>query len=192
MESLKPFKSILEEDPRFVSMMTFGRDDDEAQIYTFEHHYQRYSLLEPPSAASEEIINGLITAQHLAIYSWFVFPFISSAEFQALSTLEHAIRRTMFNKPARGLKMRLKEAVNKGLLTGAKLKLLDPFIFPDSSKFLNRPFDVNGEQALKDFINSLPEERNWLAHGNWVGGGDAFLTLDIVFQLVTQLYSRDH
>ncbi|MDQ3820041.1 MAG: hypothetical protein M3362_20520, partial [Acidobacteriota bacterium] len=104
MEKLKPLTSLMTADPRFAEMMHWGAEEGEPPIYSLEQHYQRYALLQWPQGAPEEIVSGFVTAQHLAIYAWFVYPFSSVAELQAIATLEHALRRRMSNEPARGLK----------------------------------------------------------------------------------------
>jgi len=197
METLKHLTALLNEDPRFAEMMQTGTEAHEPSTYSLEQHYQRYAMLARPRQAPEEIVNGFVTAQHLAIYAWFAYPFSSVAELQALVTLEHALRRRMANEPApgrtwggSGLKARLRYAVAMGWLKGEKLQTLDPYIIPVSAdKFAQRPIDPKGTEALQSFIDNLPEQRNWLAHGNWRGGGDVFILLDIVLQLINQLYA---
>lgn len=188
METLKGLNSLLEEDARFAEMMMCGEEEAEP-TYSLKQHYQRYAMLEWPQGAPEEIVNGFVTAQHLAIYAWFVYPFSGVAELQALVTLEHALRRRMSNEPARGLKARLRYAVAAEWIKGENLRTLNPFIVPiNTAQFARRPIDPNGAATLEQFIHNLPEQRNWLAHGNWVGGGDVFMQLDIVLQLINQLY----
>jgi hypothetical protein len=188
METLKPLNALLEEDPRFAAMMMWGEEEAESP-YSLKQHYQRYAMLEWPQGAPEEIVSGFVTAQHLAIYAWFVYPFSGVAKLQALVTLEHALRRRMSNEPARGLKARLRYAVAAGWIKGENLRTLNPFIVPiNSTQFMQRPIDPNGTASLEQFIHNLPEQRNWLAHGNWEGGADVFMQLDIVLQLINQIY----
>ncbi|MGB7752987.1 MAG: hypothetical protein WCF88_15645 [Candidatus Acidiferrales bacterium] len=188
MEKLKSFSELLIEDPRFSQMMQLAAEEGEPR-YSLERHYQRYAMLKSPRGAPEEIVNGFVTAQHLAIYSWFVYPFSSAAELQALVTLEHALRRRMSNEPARGLKQRLRHAVAVQWVRGDKLRKLHPYVCPIAeTEFAQRPVDPDGAASLTAFIDNLPEQRNWLAHGNWVGGGDVFILLDIIVQLINQLY----
>lgn len=189
MEKLKPLTSLLTADPRFAEMMLWGAEEGEPPIYSLEQHYQRYALLQWPQGAPEEIVSGFVTAQHLAIYAWFAYPFSSVAELQAIATLEHALRRRMSNEPARGLKARLHHAVAAGWIKGEKLRMRNPYIMPvTGAEFAQRPLDPNGVENLRSFIDNLPEQRNWLAHGNWTGGRDVFMQLDIVLQLINQLY----
>jgi hypothetical protein len=188
MEELKSLQTLLLEDPRYAEMMLIGAEEDEP-AYSLQQHYRRYSMLDWPRGAPEEIVNGFVTAQHLAIYAWFVFPFSAAAELQALVTLEHALRRRMSNEPARGLKARLRYAVKVGWIRGDRLRTLNPYIVPiTTADFKRRPFAPNGIESLAEFIDNIPEARNWLAHGNWVGGGDPFIQLDIVLQLINQIY----
>lgn len=189
METLKALAALLNEDPRFARMMIWGAEEEEPATYSLEQHYERYAMLAWPRGAPEEIVNGFVTAQHLAIYAWFVYPFSAVAELQALVTLEHALRRRMANEPARGLKDRLRHAVGAGWIRGENLRTLNPHVLPIApAKFAQRPIDLEGPQNLRAFIDNLPEHRNWLAHGNWTGGGDVFIQLDIVLQLINQLY----
>ncbi len=172
MEKLKPLTSLLAADSHFAEMMLWGAEEGEPPIYSLEQHYQRYAMLQWPQDAPEEIVSGFVTAQHLAIYAWFVYPFSSVAELQAIATLEHALRRRMSNEPARGLKGRLRHAVAAGWIKGEKLRLLNPYVMPVSAEeFAERPLEPNGVKSLNAFIDNLPEQRNWLAHGNWMGGG---------------------
>ena len=187
METLKPLKRLLEEDPRFADTMWWGKSFWEP-TYSLKRHYERYAMLEWPKGAPEEIVNGFVTAQHLAIYAWFVYPFSTVAELQALVTLEHALRRRMSNEPAGGLKSRLRYAVTAGWIKGENLRVLNPYTVPSRRKFNKRPIDPDGAISLQRFIENLPEQRNWLAHGNWQTGGDVFIALDIVLQLINQLY----
>lgn len=189
METLKPLADLLSADPRLAQMMIAGAQDDEEPNYTLVQHYNRYAMLPWPKGAPEEIVSGFVTAQHLAIYAWFVFPFSSLAGLQAIATLEHALRRCMANEPARGLKSRLRSALATGLIRGEDLRVLNPYIVPVGTQtFQQRALDPYGPSTLNNFIDSLPEQRNWLAHGNWRTGGDKFIVLDIVLQLINQLY----
>jgi hypothetical protein len=54
--------------------------------------------------------------------------------------------------------------------------------------FKSRPVDAKGSDTLQCLIENLPIERNWFAHGNWSSGGDPFITLDMISQLLGQLY----
>ena len=73
MERLKPLESFFDPDPRFAERITVG-DDDALLRYTFADHYRRFALLSPPSGAPVEVVGSYVTAQHLAILSWFFFP----------------------------------------------------------------------------------------------------------------------
>jgi hypothetical protein len=189
METLKPLTALFSEDPRFAQVMLWGREEAEPNRYSLNQHYARYAMLSWPRGAPEEIVNGFVTAQHLAIYAWLIYPFSSVAKLQALITLEHALRRRMSNEPARGLKARLRHAIGAGWIKGEMLRELNPYVVPvPKLEFEGRPIDPDGPKTLQAFINNLPEQRNWLAHGNWQGGMDVFILLDIVLQLINQLY----
>jgi hypothetical protein len=188
MEELKSLQTLLLEDRRYAEMMLLGAEEGEP-AYSLQQHYHRYAMLDWPRGAPEEIVNGFVTAQHLAIYAWFVFPFSAVAELQALVTLEHALRRRMLNERARGLKARLSYAVKAGWIRGDRLRTLNPYIVPITTADFNcRPFAPDGADDLEVFIDNIPEARNWLAHGNWDGGGDPFMQMDIVLQLINQIY----
>lgn len=189
MERLKPLAELLVSDPRYAEMMIADEEYGGPTTYSLEDHYKRYALLTWPPGAPMEIVSGFVTAQHLAIYAWFVYPFSTLAALQALVTLEHALRRRMSNEPSRGLKSRLRYALAQGWLKGEELRRLDPFITPiEATEFSLRAIDPNGCENLQQFIDNLPEHRNWLAHGNWQSGGDNFMLLDIILQLINQLY----
>lgn len=189
MEFLKPFEGLLETDPKVFESVAFAPRDFKPSKYSFEQHYKRYSSLDWPRGAPTEIVNGLVTAQHLAIYSWFVFPFSSVALLQGLITLEHALRRRMGDKPAGGLRKRLEYAVDRGWIKGEMLRKIDPYGgLTKAVPFADRPFDPDGFESLKDFMGNLPERRNWLAHGNWSSGHDVLMELDLILQLINQLY----
>lgn len=191
MEELKPLDALISVDRKLIDIMEWHAPDEEPRTYPLEQHYERYAMLGWPRDAPVEIVNGFVTAQHLAIYAWFVYAFSSVAELQALVTLEHALRRRMANEPARGLKDRLRHAVRAGWIKGERLRTLHPFVNPVSpAAFASRPVDPHGAESLQTFIDNLPEQRNWLAHGNWNGGSDSFMVLDLVLQLINQLYSR--
>ena len=191
MERLKNLSDLFSEDQRFAEMMQFAADDEDLG-YSLKRHYERFATLDWPRGAPEEIVSGFVTAQHLAIYAWYVFPFASVAELQALITLEHALRRRMSNEPARGLKDRLRYAVSAGWIKGSRLRMPDPHIRPIAREdFARRPMDPRGDESLASFIDNIPESRYWLAHGNWIGGIDPFMQLDIVLQLINQIYPYD-
>ncbi len=189
MERLKSLAALLKEDPRLARAMLWGAETNEPATYSLQRHYERYAILDWPRGAPIEIVNGFVTAQHLAIYAWFVYPFSAVAELQALVTLEHALRRRMANEPARGLKDRLRRALASGWISGERLRTLTPNVVPmAAAEFAQRPINPEGPQTLRAFIDNLPERRNWLAHGNWIGGGDVFIALDVTLQLINQLY----
>jgi len=128
MERLKSRESLLNPDPRFAEMITFGGAAESLATYTLDHHYRRFALLSPPAGAPEEVVGSYVTAQHLAILSWFVFPLSSLAETQAYGCLELALRRRMNAAPARGLRARIKFAVREGWIRPEDLRKVDPWL----------------------------------------------------------------
>lgn len=189
MEQLKSLHGLMDADPRFAEVILFGDDDEVPKSYTLEDHYRRFTLIQPPARAPEEVFGSFVTAQHLAIYGWFCYPMTAVSENQAYASLELALRRRMNAAQARGLKARIEHACREGWLRPEKLLRLDPCLSPESQRnFRNRAIDPNGKAALQFMIENLPKERNWLAHGNFSPGTDPFMTLDTVAQLLEQLY----
>jgi hypothetical protein len=189
MEFLKPLPQLRKVDFRMLRMMAFVPRGLSLRRYNLKQHYLRYASLGWPEDAPVEIVNGFVTAQHLAIYSWFVFPFSGAASLQALITLEHALRRRMGNAPARGLKSRITYAVDQGWIRGDQLRTIAPQpAFDPPPPLKDRPIDPKGDEKLAAFVENLPERRNWLAHGNWNSGEDVVHELDIILQMIIQLY----
>jgi hypothetical protein len=192
IEKLKTCSELFDEDPRFAENILWGAEYDEPPImdsYALEDHCRRFALISAPSAAPVEVVGSFITAQHLAIYSWFFFPFATVAESQAYGTLEMALRRRMNNDHPTGLRARLEFAHKKGWIHPERLLLLDPCITLEAQRsFKSRPIDPKGSDRIQFLIENLPIERNWLAHGNWSQGTDPFMTLDTISQLLDQLY----
>lgn len=189
MEKLKPFSQLLEPDERFAQMMLFGEEEDSDVTYTFEDHYTRFALLAPPAKAPEEVVGSFVTSQHLAIASWWFFPFSVVAENQAYCALELALRRRMNASKTRGLAERINHAIREQWLKPDELLELNPCFTPaQRAAFSTRARDKDGVNTLRHWSDEIPRDRNYLAHGNFSSGTDPFMTLDVVAQLLQQLY----
>ena len=189
MERLKPIDALLEPDGRFGEMMLWGEDEDSDVSYDLVDHYERFALLSSPGNAPEEVVGSFVTAQHLAIASWWFFPFSVVAKNQAYNALELALRRRMNARSARGLKERIEYAIREGWLNPAELLALNPCFTPAQREaFTARTVDFAGTDTLRLWAEELPRERNYLAHGNFAAGTDPFITLDVVAQLLKQIY----
>lgn len=102
MERLKPFSQILEPDPRMPLRAMVNRESGESRPRQIQDHYDQVAVVTLSESVPEEVWNAFVTAQHIAIYSWFAYALVPAAMFQTFAALELALKVRMKGKKSRG------------------------------------------------------------------------------------------
>jgi hypothetical protein len=141
------------------------------------------------------------TARNLMLYTWFVFEFQTIAELQAYASLELALRERLGN-PTRKVRNGkvlplmladlLDKAVGAGLFVPEQLRSWDWHKlrrewFSKTHGFASQP--LSASDWLEYLKSSLPDARNYLAHGNlklWLP--HSFTQLELCADLINALF----
>ena len=131
------------------------------------------------------------TVKNLALYSWFVYRFVPIAELIALATVENTLKE-YFDKKGWGLKKLLKEAKKQNLIQEEgfaqfhrakeyhkeveKMRGKEDIPFPEP------------ENYVSILIETLPNLRNYLAHGDIGLYPNCVLTVRSCAEIINQVY----
>ena len=142
----------------------------------------------PMSASAPETVQDLIvTAKNLLLYSWYYYPFGVTAALQSMIAVEGALKIRLAAKPRDSLSYLLKKAIDQGLITNAGFPRWKAYR-ESFQEFYSFPVsDANLTQVLLD---TLPEFRNTIAHGNRFLDDMGFHQLDIACEVIDQLYPQ--
>jgi hypothetical protein len=196
LEILKPLEALCEPDPRQGSWVVVVRDTGEARRRTIADIYETVATARITASNVPETVHSLFAVtQNLIVYSWFVYAFAATAEFQAAATLELALRLRI--DPRReherwGLQRFFDEALSKRLIVDEGLIDL---ILPAEGTPERLEFDSkrnaegwDDQQYARRVAKSFSHIRNRLAHGNFMLIKEQVLTLHLVARIVDQLY----
>lgn len=138
--------------------------------------------------APEDVQNLLITSKNLLLYSWFYYPFSSTAALQAAVALERALKIRLKAQPRDTLTYLLKKAIRARLLTDAGF----PRWRAHQEAFQqihNIPIPLRPQSLVCLLLRTFPCFRNTMAHGSPFLDDVGFLHLDIANEAITQLFA---
>lgn len=135
-------------------------------------------------AVPQDIRNHFVTARHLVVYSWFVYPFVMLAQSHAYGTLEYALRvrlgRADDERPPT-LRPLWDMAVKRGLLR-------DEGFRDWPGRHLAAPGAKPSTEWVRRISESLAGLRNDLAHGSFSLYPEHWRLLPMVADAINQLY----
>lgn len=132
----------------------------------------------------EDVQNHFVTARHLVVYSWFVYPFVMLAQSHAYGTLEYALRerlgRAEDERPP-NLRSLWEMAIKRGLLRDEGFR-----------GWPGRHLAVPGAKPSTEWVRRIGESlaglRNDLAHGSFSLYPEHWMLLPMVADAINQLY----
>jgi hypothetical protein len=167
MEEIKTSETILKPDYRRTRFVVTNQSGEQHPL-AFKDIEERVSDVPTVSTAPEEVQNLLTTAKNLLLYSWYYYPFSTTASLQSSIALERALKIKLKAKPTETLGPLLKKAINLGLIT-----------------------DEGSKQNLTEVLLKIfPCFRNVIAHGDIFLRDDGFLHLEVATQAIAQLFNE--
>jgi hypothetical protein len=168
-DALKPFDQILEADSIWQAFVLRNRETREARKITLRDYYSAVERITLSSAVPESIREHFDVARNLLLYSWFEHRFMPVAEMHAFSSVEYALRLKS-GKPKLMLKQGIELAIKENWIkdNGFRHYRVRQEEF-DGNEPATKNQDVNDVHTYcKVLLNSIPDYRNTLAHGNTV------------------------
>ena len=152
---------------------------------SFTDFEERVQSIPTPEAAPETVQDLIVTAKNLLLYSWYYYPFGVTAALQSMIAIEGALKIRMAAKPRDNLGYLLDKAIKQGLITDAGFPRWKAYreTFQDIYKLPRT--EGNLTQILLD---TLPDFRNTIAHGNRFLDDMGFHHLDIACETIAQLF----
>ena len=199
MEDFKVLDQLTQADSRWTGRMILNHQSGAVRPYTIEEHYRSIRIVEVTDRAPEHVREHFQTAQHLMLYSWYVYPFGVVGEMHAYASLEYALRLRLGYDGDRppGLRSLLNEAVAKGLLTDqgfvsysedGNWPVVTGNSLMDANLALNAPGGL-GRSRVEALADIIPKLRNDFAHGSMNLWPPNIMVLRVVAEAINQLYS---
>jgi hypothetical protein len=202
MKELKNIAAICDPDPRQSALGCYDRQSGKYRQKTLDDHYAIICEIKLFDSVPQLIRDHFETARNLLLYSWFVYRFVTVAEFHAYACLEFALRTRVGDglkkrKGEPGLKQLLKFAIEQRwvkdegfrIYKQSKLGCIDSLESIGESRFLfEQATSTDPQRYAKLLAETFPEIRNEFAHGTprvWPGG---YATLQLVADIINQLF----
>ncbi|MBU1355732.1 MAG: hypothetical protein KJ620_04130 [Candidatus Edwardsbacteria bacterium] len=178
MEMLKPFSELKEPDLRQKLFCPRTIEDNYASA--------KEICLDPN--VPEEIKSHFATALNLVAYSWFYYPFNTTAQLMSYITVEKSLQY-IFNNDKATFKELLSRAVKNGLIneSGFSHRQVEENPNPYLGVELAVSDDMDYAEALKEILPSL---RNQIAHGETTLHPHGYIAVKISAELINQLFSN--
>lgn len=196
-DGLKPMDSISEQDPRNSITVSISS----GQPMSFEEYYEGVSAFKLAPNVPTEIQVQFDLARNLFVYSWFVYRFSSSAQSQAYSAMERAIKFKLVSENIPFTKRATLAPLLQKIVKLGWIKDVDfPHIFETSALFSTelageerRVFDRDGNEFVKNLADILPNLRNNYAHGEGtlIGPVSGLMALDATTNVINALFRDD-
>lgn len=167
--TLKPFDQILEADSIWQSFVLRNRETGETRKITLRDYFAAVERITLSSAVPGSIQEHFDVARNLLLYSWFEHRFMPVAEMHAFSSVEYALRLKS-GKPKLKLKQGLELAIKESWIKDSGFRHYsgreEGF---EGDEPAVKSLNVNDVYTYcKILLNSIPDYRNTLAHGNTV------------------------
>ncbi|MEO7863342.1 MAG: hypothetical protein ABIU05_23480 [Nitrospirales bacterium] len=186
---LKPFGQILAADPIWRGFPLYNCEAGTSRQRTLRNHYAGIESITLSQSVSETVREQFDAARNLFLYSWFVYAFIPIAQLHAFSPIEYAIRIKSGNPLMlrAGLELAIKEQwIKDGGFRYYDINVHQDMLGDDMPP-VSSPAAKDIQSYCKILLDSLPDLRNELAHGNpmtYPGGLDVFaICADLINQL---------
>ncbi|HEX2219343.1 MAG TPA: hypothetical protein VHG35_11115 [Gemmatimonadales bacterium] len=151
---------------------------------SLEGFYRIMAELRLNATVPQDIQNHFVTARHLVVYSWFVYPFVMLAQSHAYGTLEYALRERL------GRAKDERPPTLRALWDMAiKRRLLRDEGFRDwPRRHGAAPGAMPSTEWVRQIGESLAGLRNDLAHGSFSLYPEHWRLLPLVADAINQLY----
>jgi hypothetical protein len=194
MEELKRLEEIYEPDERQKIFVSLDREKGVIKEMLLEDYHRMADSIKLHSGVPEVVRDQFETARNLIVYSWFYYPFNVTAQLQAITCVELALKikancRFVSKGRPPGLKELLKKAVNERWITDNGFAQVREIKIQDTSKIKFRK--LNGEVVssyCETVIEALPEIRNYLMHGERLLHSQGADWVDKCAEIINQLF----
>lgn len=194
MEELKRLEEIYEPDERQKNLCNLNKETGEIRKMVLEDYHHMAEGIMLHSGVPEVVRDQFETARNLIVYSWFYYPFNVTAQLQAITCVELALKikaNCGFVSKGRplGLKELLIKAVSEGWITDKGFAQVREIKIQDTSKIKFRK--LNGEVVssyCETVIEGLPQIRNYLMHGERLLHSQGADWVDKCAEIINQLF----
>jgi hypothetical protein len=180
-EKLRPAEYICEPDPRNANMAWVDKVSGQIRPVKASDLHDAVSDFSLNAGVPEDVAQHFETAKNLYLYSWFIYRFQPVAEFQCMASLEYALRERLAQEISSG---KVKYKMLRGLLEYA---IQNGLIRRDGFARWVKANDPEWD-LLASLEMALPEIRNGYAHGTYTLAPTALGTLELVYEMINQLY----
>lgn len=192
LDTLKAFDELLEPDSRQKHFAVVNRHTGEARPLTLRDNYEAIESVSLDPCVPDEIREHFDTARNLLAYSWFVYRFNQVAELHAFASLEFALK-TKCGDSQKGLRKLLETAVERGWILDSgfrhyRLSAIENISDDVEDSTNSDAKDV--QEYCRLLVETMPFIRNELAHGSQMLHPNGLMTLEIVADLINQLFER--
>lgn len=191
MEMLKPLSELKEPDSRQKLFVKLLPDDSGSSFRprTIENNYADAEEIYLSKVVPEEIKSHFATAVNLVAYSWFYYPFNTTAQLMSYVTVEKSLRYIFNNDEKTPFKALLSRAVENGLINerGFSHRQVEENPNPYLGVELAVPDAMDYAEALKEI---LPYIRNQIAHGETNLHPHGYIAVKISAEIINQLFSN--
>lgn len=196
---LMPFEEICKPDPRQESFVRFESESQDFRPTELRDFYDGVASIRLTIAVPEDVAKHFLRARHLFLYSWFCYDLTTPAQAQSYASVEWALREkhtiTQTPTPKRpGLKTLMMSAVRSGWLKDGGFPHLRFHSDPSLEGFaVQKVFDPDGTEFCETLAASMPNLRNYLAHGSsfLITPSGALGTLERCAAVINQLFPQD-
>lgn len=193
-------------DFRQTCYVKWGPLDSELVPITLQDHHDGPAHFPLPDYIPEDVRNHWDTARNLWLYAWNVWRFYPLSQFQAMGTLELALRIKLFGKQASECKLGLDALLKKSI----KQKLWDKedikHIVKSKQHHINGQHDnaklyddpLPNETDIENFLNEHFQVllrlnrmiRNHVAHGETFLDNKPHLTFEFCHDIICTIFKK--
>lgn len=184
-EKLRPSEHIHEPDPR--NSLTAWVDNDSGEIRPVrasDLHDAVAAFIFGPTVPAD-IVQHFETVKNVYLYSWFIYRFQPVAEMQSLACLEYALR------------MRLADEIKTGKLKAKKPGLRKLVRYATDNQLIKNEGFARWVRAqdpewelIQSLEHTLPQMRNDYAHGSYNLMPTALGIIELVYEIISQLFTE--
>ena len=154
---------------------------------------RRAASLNLHDGVPESVRSHFASVKDLVAYSWFYYPFNTTAQFLSYLSVEYALRVRLGASPQDGFKSLIRQAVEQKLITDEGFLHIKPAAEETARivQALNLPSPPPPTKTyVETQIDVLPELRNDLAHGTHMIHPHGASHAHIAMEFINQLFSR--
>ena len=190
-EVLKKKSEIVEPDQRQRSRVMIDTKTGCVRPLTVQDLHAAAEAIILHDGVPEAIRSHFAAVKNLIVYSWFYYPFNSTAMFLSYVTIELALRQRFSAKPGDGFKSLVRRAVQERLISDEGFSHVKAAI--EEIDRISENVDMQGhevESYVDSLIKILPQLRNEFAHGAHILYPAAVEHARIAMEFINQLFVR--